>query len=149
MADQGLKRVAGSGGSLLGAAGVAQAMAAEEALRHQGAAEDLVVAEVAEPSEIGFWKLAAIRFLHHRTATISMGILLFIIVTAMIVPTFQGDLYRLQDYTHPYGAPFEFHSRAVSVLGASSASLGPTTCSAPTPSVETRWRGWSEARVCR
>jgi ABC-type dipeptide/oligopeptide/nickel transport system permease subunit len=119
MADQGLKRIAGSGGSLLGAAGVAQAMAAEEALRHEGAAEDLVVAEVAEPSEIGFWKLAVIRFLHHRTATISMGILLFVIVTAMIVPTFQGDLYRLQDYTHPYGAPFEFHSRAVSVLGAS------------------------------
>ncbi|TMD33471.1 MAG: hypothetical protein E6I89_16905 [Chloroflexi bacterium] len=111
MADQPLKRIASAGGSLLGAAGVAQAMAAEEALRHEGAAEDLVVAEVAEPSEIGFWKLAVIRFLHHRTATVSMGILLFIILTAMIMPTFQGDLYRLQDYTHPYGSPFEFHSR--------------------------------------
>ncbi|TMB96048.1 MAG: hypothetical protein E6J40_10685, partial [Chloroflexi bacterium] len=112
MADQPLKRIAQTG-SILGAAGVAQAMAAEEALRHEGAAEDLVVAEVAEPSEM------VIRFLHHRTATVSLGILLFIIVTAMILPIFQGDLFRLQDYTHPYGSPFEFHSRTVSLAGAS------------------------------
>src|SRR5207245_102915 len=118
MADQPLKRIASAGGSLLGGAGVAQARPAEEALRHEGAAEDLVVAEVAEPSEIGFWKLAVIRFLHHRTATVSMGILLFIILTAMIMPTFQGDLYRLQDYTHPYGSPFEFHSRTIGLAGA-------------------------------
>src|SRR5438270_13572050 len=89
--------------SLMGGAGVQQALDAEEALRHAAAAEDLVVAEVAEPSELGFWKLAVIRFLHHRTATISLGILIFIVVVAVIVPLFQGDLYRIQDYTHPYG----------------------------------------------
>ena len=113
MADQPLKRPAVTARSAI----VGRALAAEEALRREAAAEDLVVAEVAEPSEIGFWKLAAIRFLHHRTATVSLGILLFIVVTAMIVPTFQGDLYRVQDYTHPYGAPFQFYSRAVTLAG--------------------------------
>jgi len=60
--------------SIVAGADVARALEAEDALRHATAAEDLVVAEVAEPSELGFWKLAAIRFLHHRTATISLGI---------------------------------------------------------------------------
>src|SRR6266568_9329236 len=98
MADQPLKPATTGFQSVLGATATAQVLAAEEALRHAAAAEDLVVAEVAEPSEIGFWKLAAIRFLHHRTATVSMGILLFIVLTALILPTFQGDLYRIQDY---------------------------------------------------
>lgn len=120
MADQPLKRPVVS--PILGAAGVSRALAAEEALRRAAPAEDLVVAEVAEPSEIGFWKLAAIRFLHHRTATVSLGILLFIILTALIVPTFQGDLYRVQDYTHPYGNPFQFYSHAIT-LGGVSATL--------------------------
>jgi len=105
--------------SVIGGADVQRALAAEEALRHATVAEDLVVAEVAEPSELGFWKLASIRFLHHRTATISLGILVFIMLTALLVPIFQGDLYRIQDYTHPYGPPFQFHSKAVSLVGAS------------------------------
>jgi peptide/nickel transport system permease protein len=123
MADQQLKRVAASGAGLLAGAGVARAIEAEEALRHAAPAEDLVVAEVAEPSEIGFWRLAAIRFLHHRTATVSLGILLFIILTAMIVPTFQGDLFRVQDYTHPYGNPFQFYSHAITLPGGLSITL--------------------------
>jgi peptide/nickel transport system permease protein len=115
MADQPLKRPAASPGSILGGAGVDRALAAEEALRRAAPAEDLVVAEVAEPSEVGFWKLSAIRFMHHRMATASLAVLLFIVFTALIVPTFQGDLYRIQDYTHPYGAPFLFHSRMIAL----------------------------------
>jgi peptide/nickel transport system permease protein len=115
MADQPLKRPAASPGSILGGAGVDRALAAEEALRRAAPAEDLVVAEVAEPSEVGFWKLSAIRFMHHRMATASLAVLLFIVLTALIVPLFQGDLFRVQDYTHPYGAPFLFHSRVIAL----------------------------------
>src|SRR4029077_2768470 len=123
MADQPIKKSAQTGNigftSLIGGAKVAGAINAEVALRHTTAAEDLVVAELAEPSEIGFWRLALIRFLHHRTATISLVILAIIIAAAVIVPVLQGNLYRVQDYTHPYGAPFLFHSKAVSVAGLS------------------------------
>lgn len=100
---------------MIGGAKVAGAINAETALRHTTAAEDLVVAELAEPSEVGFWRLAIIRFLHHRTATVSLVILGIIIVSALIVPVFQGELYRLQDYTHPYGAPFLFHARTIAL----------------------------------
>src|SRR4030088_1240386 len=120
MANEPLKRtppISASPRSVLGNQRVNRALQAEEALRTARASEDLVVAEVAEPSEIGFWRLAVIRFLHHRTATISPGILLFISVTALLVPVFQGDLYRFQDYTHPYGQPFLFHSKAISLAG--------------------------------
>ncbi len=123
MADQPLKPATTGFQSVLGATATAQALAAEEALRHAAAAEDLVVAEVAEPSEIGFWRLAVIRFLHHRIATASLAILLFIIVTAMLVPVFQGNLYRQQDYTHPYGAPFQFHSQQLALLGSVSVTV--------------------------
>ena len=119
MADQPLKKgtqPANIGfSSLIGGAKVAGAINAETALRHTTAAEDLVVAELAEPSEVGFWRLAVIRFLHHRTATVSLVILAIIIVSALIVPVFQGELYRLQDYTHPYGAPFLFHARTIAL----------------------------------
>jgi peptide/nickel transport system permease protein len=98
-------------------------LAAEEILRRESAAEDLVVAEVAEPSEVGFWTLAAIRFLHHRTATISLGVLLFIIVVALTVPLFQGNLWRVQDYTHPYGAPFQFSAHQVNLPAGVSFSI--------------------------
>ncbi len=101
--------------SLLGGGKLAGALTAEGALRRQAAAEDLVVAEVAEPSEVGFWRLAVIRFIHHRVATASLLILLFIVVTAVIIPIFQGDLYRIQDYRHPYGQPFQFHSRVIAL----------------------------------
>jgi peptide/nickel transport system permease protein len=119
MADQPLKK---SGPpptsefkSLLGGGKLASALAAEGALRKQAAAADLVVAELAEPSELGFWRLAVMRFLHHRVATASLLILVFIIVTSVIIPVFQGDLYRIQDYTHPYGAPFQFHARVIAL----------------------------------
>src|SRR4029077_15454527 len=121
MADQPIKKSAQTGNigftSLIGGAKVAGAINAEVALRHTTAAEDLVVAELAEPSEVGFWRLAMIRFLHHRTATVSLVILTIIIVSALLVPVLQGDLYRVQDYTHPYGPPFIFHSQTVSLPG--------------------------------
>jgi len=105
--------------SMLGGTKLASALAAEGTLRRAAAKEDLVVAEVAEPSELGFWRLSAMRFLHHRAATASLVILIFIIVTAVIIPIFQGDLYRIQDYTHPYGPPLQFHSRVISLAGLS------------------------------
>jgi peptide/nickel transport system permease protein len=119
MADQPIKKgvptPAAGFTSLIAGAKVARALTAEDALRRQAVSEDLVVAEVAEPSEVGFWRLALTRFLHHRAATVSLLILAFIIVTAVIIPIFQGDLYRIQDYTHPYGQPFQFHSRAIAL----------------------------------
>jgi peptide/nickel transport system permease protein len=120
MADQPLKKGVPPSPefrSMLGGTKLAGALSAEGALRKQAASEDLVVAEVAEPSEVGFWRLAVVRFLHHRTATVSLVILGIIIAAAVIVPLLQGDLYRVQDYTHPYGAPFVFHSRVVSLPG--------------------------------
>jgi peptide/nickel transport system permease protein len=115
MADQPVEKVSSEFKSMLGGTKLASALAAEGTLRKQTAKEDLVVAEVAEPSEVGFWRLAVVRFLHHRAATVSLAILVFIIVTAVIVPIFQGDLYRTQDYTHPYGAPFLIHSRVIAL----------------------------------
>jgi peptide/nickel transport system permease protein len=118
MADQPLKKGVPAGSefkSMLGGTKLAGALAAEGALRTQAAAEDLVVAEVAEPSELGFWRLSMVRFLHHRTATVSLLILAVIIVAAVIVPVFQGTLYKVQNYTHPYGAPFLFHSRTIAL----------------------------------
>jgi peptide/nickel transport system permease protein len=115
MADQPLKKVSSEFKSMLGGTKLAGALAAEGTLRKQTAKEDLVVAEVAEPSELGFWRLSVMRFLNHRAATVSLAILVFIIVTAVLVPIFQGDLYRTQDYTHPYGAPFSFHSRVIAL----------------------------------
>ena len=105
--------------SMVSGAGIQRALEAEDALRHAAASEDLVVAEVAEPSELGFWRLAVIRFLHHRTATVSLGILVFIVLVAVVLPFFQGDLYRIQDYTHPYGPAFIFHSKTISLAGVS------------------------------
>ena len=124
MADQPLKKgVPGSPDlgnegqfkSMLGGTKLASALASEGALLKGAAKEDLVVAELAEPSELGFWRLSAMRFLHHRAATASLVVLIFIIVTAVIIPIFQGDLYRIQDYKHPYGVPFQFHSRVIAL----------------------------------
>jgi peptide/nickel transport system permease protein len=78
-------------------------------LEHAPSAETaLPVDELASAPELGFWKLAVIRFLHHRVATASLVILALITLSAIIVPVLQGDLYRYQDYTHPYGPPFHF-----------------------------------------
>jgi len=65
----------------------------------------LVYDELKEAPEMGFWKLALGRFLHHRIATFSMALLLLIILTAAVAPILQGNLYKTLDYTHPYGAP--------------------------------------------
>lgn len=63
--------------------------------------------ELGNAPELGFWKLSVKRFLHHRAATISLGILGIIILAAIIVPIFQGTAYEDLDYTHPYGPPFQ------------------------------------------
>jgi len=117
MADQPLKKVPGSTGytSMLGGSAVTSALTAEVELRGAAAAEDLVVAEVAEPSEVGFWRLAVIRFLHHRAATVSLVVLLFIVGSAIVLPVFQGELYRIQNYRNPYTQPFVFHARVIAL----------------------------------
>jgi peptide/nickel transport system permease protein len=63
--------------------------------------------ELAAAPELGFWKLAVIRFLHHRVATGALLILGVIILAAIVVPVIQGNLYSIQDYRHPYKAPFQ------------------------------------------
>ncbi|TMB88240.1 MAG: ABC transporter permease [Chloroflexi bacterium] len=117
MADQPLKKVPGSTGytSMLGGSAVTSALTAEVELRGAAAAEDLVVAEVAEPSEVRFWRLAVIRFLHHRAATVSLVVLLFIVGSAIVLPVFQGEPYRIQNYRNPYTQPFVFHARVIAL----------------------------------
>jgi peptide/nickel transport system permease protein len=63
--------------------------------------------ELAAAPELGFWKLAVIRFLHHRVATGALLILGVIVLAAVVVPIITGDLYRIQDYRHPYKPPFQ------------------------------------------
>src|SRR3989475_4667131 len=55
--------------------------------------------------ELGFWRLAVIRFLHHRVATGALIILGVIVLAAIVVPIITGDLYRIQDYRHPSKPP--------------------------------------------
>lgn len=81
---------------------------------HVGNAVDLERQAAATPGldeveapELGFWRLAMVRFLHHRVATASLIILAMIGLAALIVPLIQGDLYRTQDYVHPFGPPFK------------------------------------------
>ena len=57
-------------------------------------------------AELGFWRLAVIRFLHHRVATGALLILLLIVLGAIFIPIITGDLYRIQDYRHPFKPPF-------------------------------------------
>ncbi len=63
--------------------------------------------ELAGAPELGFWRLAVIRFLHHRVATGALLILAAIVLAAVVVPIITGDLYRIQDYRHPYKPPFQ------------------------------------------
>src|SRR6266571_710450 len=58
-------------------------------------------------AELGFWRLSVIRFLHHRVATGALIILGVIGLAAIVVPIITGDLYRIQDYRHPYKPPFQ------------------------------------------
>ena len=62
--------------------------------------------ELTEAPELGFWRLAVIRFLHHRVATGALIILGLIVLAAVVVPIVTGNLYAIQDYRHPYKAPF-------------------------------------------
>src|SRR5437879_7386285 len=80
--------------SLMGGAGVQQALDAEEAMRHAAAGEDLVVAEVAEPSELGFWKLAVIRLLHRGNSPVSLGVIMLVVLVAVLVTLCLGVRYR-------------------------------------------------------
>jgi len=57
--------------------------------------------------ELGFWRLAVIRFLHHRVATGALIILGIIVLSAIVVPIITGDLYKIQDYRHPFKPPFQ------------------------------------------
>lgn len=103
--------------SLLAGDRYAKAVAGELELRTTSAADDLVVAAVPEEAEIGFWKLALLRFLRHRVATAAFTLLALIALTAIVVPFLQGDLYRVQDYRHGYGQPFQFQPKHVAALG--------------------------------
>ncbi len=75
--------------------------------------------DLPEEAEIGFWRLALLRFVRHRVAAFAFIVLALIGLTAIVVPLLQGDLYRLQDYRHGYGAPLQFHPRQVAPLGIS------------------------------
>lgn len=75
----------------------------ERALAERG----IKAGELAAAPELGFWRLAVIRFLHHRVATGALIVLGVIVLAAVIVPVVTGDLYRVQDYRHPYKAPFQ------------------------------------------
>src|SRR2546421_3072223 len=75
----------------------------ERALTQPGVKVD----ELAGAPELGFWRLAVIRFLHHRVATGALLILGVIVVAAIVVPVITGNLYSIQDYRHPYKAPFQ------------------------------------------
>jgi peptide/nickel transport system permease protein len=63
--------------------------------------------EFGQAPELGFWRLAVIRFLHHRVATGALIILGIIVLAAIVFPIITGDLYRIQDYRHPYKPPFQ------------------------------------------
>jgi peptide/nickel transport system permease protein len=63
--------------------------------------------ELAGAPELGFWRLAVIRFLHHRVAAGALLILGVIVLAAIVVPVITGDLFRIQDYQHPYKPPFQ------------------------------------------
>lgn len=63
--------------------------------------------ELGNAPELGFWKLSMKRFLRHRAATVSLGILGIIILSAIILPILQGTAYEDLNYTHPYGQPFQ------------------------------------------
>ena len=101
--------------SLLAGDSFTKAVAAEQELRLAHADQDLVTTEIPEGGELGFWKLALLRFLRHRVATVSLAILATIAVLAIFVPILQGNLYRDQDYRNPYAAPFLFHSRQLAL----------------------------------
>ncbi len=63
--------------------------------------------ELAEAPELGFWRLAVIRFLHHRVATGALIVLGIIVLAAVVFPIITGNLYATQDYRHPYKPPFQ------------------------------------------
>src|SRR5207245_7532637 len=75
----------------------------ERAIAQPGVKSD----EFGGAPELGFWRLAVIRFLHHRVATGALIILGVIVLSAIVVPIITGDLYKIQDYRHPFKPPFQ------------------------------------------
>ncbi|HEY4844313.1 MAG TPA: ABC transporter permease [Candidatus Dormibacteraeota bacterium] len=74
----------------------------ERALPQPGVKPD----ELRGAPELGFWRLAVMRFLHHRVATGALLILGLIVLAAIVIPVVTGDLYKIQDYRHPFKPPF-------------------------------------------
>lgn len=93
---------AGVPGSMPDQLSVETTVQQERALAQPGVKAD----ELAGAPELGFWRLAVIRFLHHRVATGALIILGIIVLAAILVPIITGNLYAIQDYRHPYKAPF-------------------------------------------
>ncbi|HEY9287876.1 MAG TPA: ABC transporter permease [Candidatus Dormibacteraeota bacterium] len=93
---------AGVPGSMPNQLSVETTVQQERALAQPGVKAD----ELAGAPELGFWRLAVIRFLHHRVATGALIILGVIVLAAILVPIVTGNLYAVQDYRHPYTAPF-------------------------------------------
>ena len=59
----------------------------ERALQQPGVKAD----ELRDAPELGFWRLALIRFLHHRVATGALVILGLIVLSAVIVPIMRWE----------------------------------------------------------
>src|SRR5438105_14932835 len=94
--------------SLLAGDSFTKAVAAEQELRLAHADQDLVTTEIPEGGELGFWKLALLRFLRHRVATVSLAILATIAVLPIFVPILPGNLSGDAHYRNTYVARFRF-----------------------------------------
>lgn len=93
---------AGVPGSLPDQLSIETTVQQERQLEVPGAKAD----ELKGVAELGFWRLAVIRFLHHRVATGALLILAVLVLAAIFIPIITGDLYKIQDYRHPFKPPF-------------------------------------------
>src|SRR5438067_11111091 len=57
--------------------------------------------------DLGFWRLALIRFLHHRVSTGSLIILGVIILATILLPIITCYLYWIRDSPHPFKPPLQ------------------------------------------
>jgi peptide/nickel transport system permease protein len=94
---------AGSPGSLPDQLSIETTVDQERGLQQSGVKAD----ELKDAPELGFWRLAVMRFLHHRVATGALLILGLIVLAAIVLPILTGNLYSVQDYRHPYKPPFQ------------------------------------------
>ena len=94
---------AGVPGAVPGQLSVETTVSQERDLAQPGVKAD----EFGGAPELGFWRLSVIRFLHHRVATGALIILGIIVLSAIVVPIITGDLYRVQDYRHPFKPAFQ------------------------------------------